>query len=63
MYLPGFFMNSRLSVTATKDNGRPSWHPRVSVLATYRWEANTLWWPAGTPIFVVSRQQFMKNPG
>ncbi len=25
-----------------------------------RLEANTLWLPGGTPIFVVSRQQFMK---
>ena len=24
---------------------------------------NTLWLPGGTPIFVVSRQQFMKYPG
>ncbi|MEE9121559.1 MAG: hypothetical protein V3U56_09755 [Syntrophobacteria bacterium] len=24
--------------------------------------ANTLWLPGGTPIFVVSRQQFMKYP-
>ena len=24
---------------------------------------NTLWLPGGTPIFVVSRQQFMKCPG
>ena len=24
---------------------------------------NTLWFPGGTPIFVVSRQQFMKYPG
>jgi len=25
--------------------------------------ANTLWLPSGTPIFAVSRQQFMKYPG
>jgi hypothetical protein len=24
---------------------------------------NTLWWPGGTTIFAVSRQQFMKYPG
>ncbi|MGB5923883.1 MAG: hypothetical protein WBF55_18390 [Syntrophobacteria bacterium] len=24
---------------------------------------NTLWLPGGTPIFAVSRQQFMKYPG
>ncbi|MBW2580251.1 MAG: hypothetical protein JRD00_04750 [Deltaproteobacteria bacterium] len=24
---------------------------------------NTLWLPGGTPIFVVSRQQFMEYPG
>ena len=25
--------------------------------------SNTLWLPVGTPIFTVSRQQFMKHPG
>ncbi|MEE9528189.1 MAG: hypothetical protein V3W07_11040 [Syntrophobacteria bacterium] len=24
---------------------------------------NTLWLPGGTPVFTVSRQQFMKHPG
>ncbi|MEE9528367.1 MAG: hypothetical protein V3W07_11935 [Syntrophobacteria bacterium] len=28
-----------------------------------RLETNTLWLPGGTPIFAVSRQQFIKYPG
>ncbi|MEJ2430382.1 MAG: hypothetical protein P8075_15905 [Deltaproteobacteria bacterium] len=28
-----------------------------------RFGSNTLWSPGGTPIFTVSRQQFMKHPG
>jgi hypothetical protein len=37
----------------------------VSAPATYRsgTETNTLRLPGGTPIFEVSRQQFMKYPG
>ncbi|MEE9121158.1 MAG: hypothetical protein V3U56_07705 [Syntrophobacteria bacterium] len=39
----------------------------MSAPATYRSEVrlgtNTLRLPGGTPIFVVSRQQFMKYPG
>ncbi|MEE8316262.1 MAG: hypothetical protein V3W07_05035 [Syntrophobacteria bacterium] len=44
-----------------------AWRPRVSAPATYRSgtsrtnPAGRL--PGGTPIFVVSRQQFMKYPG
>jgi hypothetical protein len=28
-----------------------------------RLETNTLWFPGGTPIFMVSRPQFTKHPG
>ena len=28
-----------------------------------RLRSNTLWLPGGTPIFAVSRLQFMKHPG
>jgi hypothetical protein len=50
--------------------GRPSGRPQVSGPATYhsgtpriqsRGTAGRL--PGGTPIFTVSRQQFMKHPG
>jgi hypothetical protein len=50
--------------------GRPSWRPRVFLrqaqdrlplrrTVEVRLETNTLRLPGGTPIFVVSRQQFM----
>ena len=42
-----------------------AWRFRVSSPAMYRsgTETNTLRLPGGTPILVVSRQQFMKYPG
>ncbi|MEJ2234953.1 MAG: hypothetical protein P8X67_13615 [Syntrophobacterales bacterium] len=43
-----------------------AWRPRVSVLrrtVQVRLGTDTLRLPGGTPIFVVSRQQFMKYPG
>jgi hypothetical protein len=49
--------------------GRPSWRPRVLAPATYRSGTETNpavprdELPGGTPIFTVSRQQFMKYPG
>ncbi|MEJ2235032.1 MAG: hypothetical protein P8X67_14015 [Syntrophobacterales bacterium] len=48
---------------------RPSWRPRVSDHATYRTGTETNpavprdELPGGKPIFVVSRQQFIKYPG
>ncbi|MGB6280342.1 MAG: hypothetical protein WBG91_09030 [Syntrophobacteria bacterium] len=67
-------MNSRLGVTATMDmavlpgvlgcsfdfaQDRRPLRRTVQV----RLGTNTLRLPGGTPIFVVSRQQFMKYPG
>ena len=40
-----------------------AWRPRVSGTVQVRLGSNSLRLPGGTPIFVVSRHQFMKYPG
>jgi hypothetical protein len=59
-----FFIASHLarifheSLAATTDMARP-----LRRTVQVRLGTNTLRFPGGTPIFVVSRQQFMKYPG
>jgi hypothetical protein len=59
-------MNSRLGVTATVDMAVLPGVLECSTLrrtVQVRLGCNTLRFPGGTPIFTVSRQQFMKHPG
>ncbi|MGB6376212.1 MAG: hypothetical protein WBG24_05755, partial [Syntrophobacteria bacterium] len=68
---PGYFMNHllrpRIWSSFLASSGVPSTGSGQAPPATYhsqvRLGTNTLRLPGGTPIFAVSRQQFMKYPG